>query len=119
MRKEQSTNSENIRKIIALCPLSYTQTVIGGRWKPLILDRLMHGIQRYSEIRKSIPPITERMLTMQLKELERDGLIARAEYGKVPMRVEYTLTEKGASLKTVLTAMYHWGSEFNTTLAAT
>ncbi len=77
MRKLQSTNSENLKKLILLCPISYTISIIGGRWKSLIIDRLLNGPRRYNELKKSMSPITERMLTIQLKEMELDGLLKR------------------------------------------
>lgn len=114
MRKLQSTNSENLTKLILLCPISYTLTIIGGRWKPLIIDRLLNGPKRYNELRKSIPPITERMLTIQLKEMELDGLLNRIILEEMPPKVvEYQLTERGLTLKEVLKELYLWGSQNN------
>src|SRR5689334_22697995 len=99
MRKETSTNTMNKRRIENNCGMSYTLTAIGGRWKPAILWRLIHGKMRYSDLRNSIPEVTDRMLVLQLRELEKDGLIKRIVYAEVPPRVEYELTEKGVSLK--------------------
>lgn len=114
MRKLQSTNSENLKKLILLCPISYTISTIGGRWKPLIIDRLLDGSRRYSELKKSMLPITERMLTIQLKEMELDGLLKRIIVEDLPPKVvEYQLTERGISLKNVLKELYEWGSEHN------
>lgn len=111
MRKENSTNTINKKRIENSCGISYTLTAIGGRWKPAILWRLLHGKMRYSELRNSIPDVTERILVLQLRELERDGLIKRIVYAEVPPRVEYELTEKGLSLKPVLKGLSDWGDE--------
>ncbi|MBO9202206.1 helix-turn-helix transcriptional regulator [Niastella sp. MAH-29] len=91
------------------CGMSYTLNTIGGRWKPAILYRLIGGKMRYSELRDSIPNVTERMLVLQLREMEKDGLINRIVYAEVPPRVEYELTEKGNSLKPILKSLSEWG----------
>ena len=109
MRKENSTNTLNKQQIDRDCGMSYTLTVIGGRWKPAILFRLTRGKMRYSELRDSIPNVTERMLVLQLRELEKDGLIKRIVYAEVPPRVEYELTDKGNSLRPILRSLSDWG----------
>ncbi|WP_073086765.1 winged helix-turn-helix transcriptional regulator [Chitinophaga jiangningensis] len=114
MRKLQSTNTSNLKQLVTLCPISYTLTLVGGRWKPLIINRLMKQPMRYSELKKSIPFVTERALTLQLKELEQDGLIQKIIHQEKPPRnIEYLLTEKGRSLHPVLSALYEWGKENN------
>jgi DNA-binding HxlR family transcriptional regulator len=83
---------------------------MGGRWKALIIDRLMKQPLRYSELKRSIPPASERVLTLQLKELEQDGLISKTIIVETsPKIVEYQLTEKGRSLSGVLTELFEWG----------
>jgi DNA-binding HxlR family transcriptional regulator len=109
MRKENSTNTLNKQEMERNCGMSYTLTAIGGRWKPAILFRLSQGKLRYSALRDSIPNVTERMLVLQLRELEKDGLIKRLVYAEVPPRVEYELTDKGKSLKPILRSLSEWG----------
>lgn len=108
MAKETSTNFEN-KQVLSACPVTYTISLIGGRWKPIILWSLVHGTHRFSELKRGIPQITEKMLTQQLRELERDGLVARRVHQEVPPRVEYSLTPRGKSLQPVLESMLQWG----------
>jgi DNA-binding HxlR family transcriptional regulator len=93
------------------CALDVTMRFIGGKWKTVVLWYLRKGPMRFSELRKRIPQITEKMLSLQLKELERDGILSRKVYAEVPPRVEYTYTEQGASLIPVVEALAHWGRE--------
>lgn len=111
MRKQSSTNLENEMLINGNCDMAYTLDLIGGRWKPSILWRLAHGAMRYSDLRRSLPAVSERILILQLRELESDGLISRKVYPEVPPRVEYQLTEVGKSLEPVLNILTDWGSE--------
>ena len=86
--------------------------VIGGKWKPLVLYQLKEGTLRFSGILAKVQPkITQRMLTKELRELERDGLITRKVYAEVPPKVEYSLTERGASLIPILDQLCDWGYE--------
>ena len=94
------------------CPIAYTLSVVGGKWKWLILYKLsQNGVQRYGEIKKKIPSITHKMLSQQLKELELEELVYRQEYHQIPPKVEYSLTEKGNTLIPILDLMSHWGEE--------
>jgi DNA-binding HxlR family transcriptional regulator len=111
MRKESSKNLENEIAIMQGCGMAYTLNLIGGRWKPSILWRLVGGTFRYSQLRASLPSISERILVLQLRELESDGLIERIVYREVPPRVEYSLTPLGQSLKPVLQSLSDWGDE--------
>jgi len=90
--------------------MAFSLTVIGGRWKPAILCRLLYGPMRYGELRKSIEGISERMLVAQLRELEKDQLVQRLVYAEVPPRVEYRLTQHGESMRPMLKAMSDWGN---------
>jgi DNA-binding HxlR family transcriptional regulator len=93
------------------CPLELTLSVISGKWKTLILHNLISGTKRFNELNKLIPKVTQRMLTMQLRELEADGIVHREVYAVVPPKTEYSLTEVGNSLCPVFEAMNKWGSE--------
>jgi DNA-binding HxlR family transcriptional regulator len=93
------------------CPIAATLEYIGGRWKTIILYFLSSGKRRFGEIAARIPTISRKVLTQQLKELERDGLITRIEYKEKPPRVEYVLTELGESLSPVFREMSVWGKE--------
>jgi DNA-binding HxlR family transcriptional regulator len=109
-RKSSSTNLQNQRFIAATCDLTYAVCMLAGRWKLLILCHLQEGILRYGEIRHKIPGITERMLTLQLRELENDGLIDRNVYTEFPPHVDYQLTEMAAELVPVWKVLEHWGN---------
>lgn len=107
--KEASTNNENRKTISAVCPVSFALEKVGGRWKPLILWNLRNGNLRYSELRKAIPPITEKMLIQHLKQLESDNLVLRNVIEVMPPHVEYTLTASATELLPALTALADWG----------
>ncbi|SHJ71042.1 winged helix-turn-helix transcriptional regulator [Propionispora hippei] len=93
------------------CSITYTLSIISSKWKWLLLYKLFqNGVQRYGEIKRSIPPITHKMLSQQLKELEEESLINRKEYPQVPPKVEYSLTTKGETLIPVLELMSQWGA---------
>jgi DNA-binding HxlR family transcriptional regulator len=86
-----------------------TIDVIGGKWKPVILCHLKHGTMRTSELKKAIPHITQKMLTQQLRELEKDGIINRIVYQQVPPKVEYEISEYGSTLNELLEHLCKWG----------
>ncbi|MCO6058348.1 helix-turn-helix transcriptional regulator [Pseudomonas sp. MOB-449] len=90
-------------------PVEVTLAVIGGKWKSLLVYHLIPEARRFSELKRLVPGITEKMLAQQLRELERDGIVSRTVYAEVPPRVEYRLTEHGISLKPVLDSMCAWG----------
>lgn len=94
------------------CPVEYTLSIIGGKWKTVILWHLANNeILRYGELKRLISGITHKTLSNQLKELESDGLINRKEYYQIPPKVEYSLTDKGKGLMPILKALCQWGSE--------
>lgn len=94
------------------CTVEVTLSVMGGTWKPIILFHLLHGKKRFSELSRTITPITQRMLTLQLRELEASGIVLRTVYAEVPPRVDYELTELGRTLQPVLVAMRNWGETY-------
>ena len=91
------------------CPVAATMTKIGVKWKPIILYLISHDVNRFGEMLRMIEGISKKMLTKQLRELEADGLINRKVYAEVPPRVEYSVTEKGVSIRPIIVAMREWG----------
>jgi DNA-binding HxlR family transcriptional regulator len=94
------------------CNVEATLDVIGGKWKGVILYHLLQGTVRFNALRRLIPDVTQRMLTLQLRELEEDGVVRRTVYPEVPPRVEYALTDFGRSLEPILLLMSEWGGTF-------
>jgi DNA-binding HxlR family transcriptional regulator len=94
------------------CPVVATVNAIGGKWKPIILYHLTSGPKRFNALRRLIPEITQRMLTMQLRALEADGIVSRTVHAQVPPRVDYALTKKGWTLDPVFEAMIAWGEKY-------
>lgn len=91
------------------CPVEAALDLIGGKWKSIILFRLSQGTKRFNELGRLLPKTTPRMLTQQLRDLERDGLVSRTVYAEVPPRVEYDLTKAGRTLLPVLEVLKDWG----------
>ena len=108
---EQKT-TVSLEKDLPACPVETTLTLIGDKWKVLILRDLMDGTKRFGELKKSIGTVSQKVLTAQLRDMEEKGLLTRKVYAEVPPRVEYTLTETGYSLKPVLDAMWAWGADY-------
>ena len=99
-------------KELPACPVETTLTLIGDKWKVLILRDLMSGTKRFGELKKSIGTVSQKVLTAQLRDMEANGLVHRDVYAEVPPRVEYSLTELGQSLKPILDAMWTWGEDY-------
>ena len=93
------------------CPVEAALDVIGGKWKVLILCWLKQGVHRFGQLRRRIPGVSERMLTQQLRELERDGIVHRKVYPEVPPRVEYSLTPFGETLRPLMDMLFQWGEK--------
>ncbi|MDB5156770.1 MAG: transcriptional regulator [Mucilaginibacter sp.] len=106
--KESSTQNHNKTANQLHCPVTYVMNKIGGHWKPIILYQLVNGPKRYSELRRAIPPITEKMLIQHLKQMEADNLVIRKAEAVVPPYVTYKLSEAGEELTPVMTAMVDW-----------
>lgn len=94
------------------CPVEITLALLGNKWKVLILREVFTGTKRFGELSRGIPGISQKMLTQQLKQMEKDNLIERKVYAEVPPRVEYSLTETGKSLKPILDEMHKWGRQY-------
>lgn len=104
-------------KKLPQCPVETTLMLIGDKWKVLILRDLAWGTKRFGELKKSLGNISQKVLTTQLRDMEKNGLIYRTVYAEVPPRVEYTLTETGISLKPILEAMKTWGEAYQMKLS--
>lgn len=110
----QTINSDN--KIIFdenSCPVTATMKVLGGKWKPILINAIYFTAPaRFGELKRGVIGITQSMLTQQLRELEEDGIISRKIYAEIPPKVEYTLTEFGLTLSPVIQAMAKWGEDY-------
>lgn len=109
--KETSTNFANKKVLSDECSEVYASNVIGGQWSLAICSWLMNGKLRFGELRKLLPNITERMLTLQLRRLEESKIITRTVFAEVPPRVEYELTSIGYKLKPIIKGLEQWGEE--------
>lgn len=103
-------------KELPACPVETTLTLIGDKWKVLILRDLLLGTKRFGELKKSIGSVSQKVLTAQLRDMEEAGLVSRKVYAEVPPRVEYSLTELGQSLKPILDAMWSWGEGYKNSI---
>lgn len=109
--------TQNTAKELPACPVETTLTLIGDKWKVLILRDLLPGTKRFGELKKSIGNVSQKVLTAQLRDMEESGLVNRKVYAEVPPRVEYSLTELGQSLKPILDSMWNWGKEYKEALS--
>lgn len=98
------------------CPVATTVSLIGSKWKLLILRNLLARPWRFNELRKDLDGINQKVLTDNLRSLEEDGIVVRTVYPEVPPRVEYSLSSLGESMRPILIAMEHWGNEYKKTI---
>ncbi|EJR46076.1 hypothetical protein IIM_04938 [Bacillus cereus VD107] len=98
---------------IKKCPVETTLDVIGGKWKGVIIYYLLSGTKRFNELQRIYPHVTRHTLTLQLRSLEREGIIIRKVYNQVPPKVEYSLTEFGKTLEPIILLMKDWGDQYN------
>ena len=101
-----------IKAALPACPVETTLTLIGDKWKVLILRDLMPGTKRFGELKKSVGSVSQKVLTAQLRAMEEKGLVQCKVYAEVPPHVEYSLTELGRSLKPILDSMWVWGEDY-------
>lgn len=101
-----------MRKLYTDCPVEYTASMIANKWKILILRDLMEGTKRYNELTRTVKGISAKVLTENLRELEKDGIIQRKVYPVVPPKVEYSMTEKGNELKPIIDLMREYGKKY-------
>ena len=99
-----------MKRIDGNCPVATTLGVVGGKWKTIILYHLNEEVHRFAELKRLLPGITQKVLTEQLRELERDGIVLRKIYAQIPPKVEYSLSEYGKTLRPVLKSMCEWGT---------
>jgi len=104
-----SDDKQDTTPQIERCPVEHTLSVIGGKWKPLIIYYLLEGTRRFGELQRLIPQVSRRMLTKHLRELEHDGIVHREVYKQVPPKVEYSVTPLGRSLQPIMEMMLNWG----------
>ena len=98
------------------CPVATTVQLIGSKWKLLILRDLLTGTKRYNELKRSLPDISQKVLTASLKSMVEDGIVIRTAYPEIPPRVEYSLTELGESMRPMIAVMEKWGTEYKKNL---
>jgi DNA-binding HxlR family transcriptional regulator len=110
----QSTDTirEPVRRALDACPVEVSIAVLGGAWKMTVVKYLLDGPMRYGELRRSVGPVTPRVLTRQLRELENDGIVTRTAYAEVPPRVEYSLTPQGLALQPFVATLNAWGKNY-------
>lgn len=94
------------------CPVTFATGLIGGRWKPIIIYLISQGICRFGEMQRSMPLISKTMLTQELRDLEKNGIIHREVFAEIPPRVEYSLTEWGNNALPILQSMAAWGNHY-------
>lgn len=108
-----------MKKELPACPVETALTLVGDKWKTLIIRDLLTGTKRFGELKKSLTGISQKVLTQHLRVMEENGIVNREVYAEVPPRVEYSLTELGVSLKPIHDAMWKWGEEYKAKVADT
>ncbi|OZD88716.1 HxlR family transcriptional regulator [Rhodococcus sp. 05-2256-B2] len=103
---------DTVRRAYEVCPVEVSIAVLGGSWKMTIVKNLLGGPVRYGALGRLVGPITPRVLTRQLRELESDGIVERTSYPEVPPRVEYSLTTQGKALEPFVNALNEWGKQY-------
>ena len=98
------------------CPVEITLLLINNKWKIRIIGSLLNGTRRFNEIRRILEDISQKVLTQNLREMEKDGLVSRKVYPEIPLKVEYSLTKLGYSLKPILDEMVEWGIKYEKNL---
>ena len=104
--------AEKPARELPACPVETTLMLISDKWKVLILRDLMPGTKRFSELKRSVGHVTQKVLTAQLRQMEESGLVARTVYPEVPPRVEYALSDLGESMRPIIDVMQRWGLEY-------
>lgn len=102
----------SVRRAAQVCPIEVAIAVLGGSWKMTVVKYLADHTHRFGELRRAVGPVTPRVLTRQLRELETDGIIERTVYPQVPPRVEYSLTALGRTLEPIVAQLDHWGAAY-------
>ena len=100
------------REELPACPVATTVGLIGNKWKLLIIRNLLVGPQRFNQLRRGIPGISQKVLTENLRSMEKDGILVRTVYPEVPVRVEYALSDLGNSMRPIIAAMEQWGTVY-------
>ncbi len=101
-----------VESALEVCPVEVAVAVLGGSWKLTIVKHLLEGTLRFGELRRAVGPVTPRVLTRQLRDLETDGLVSRTVFAEVPPRVEYALTDLGETLRPAIAWLDDWGASF-------
>lgn len=113
MGDESNGVRETVRRAYEVCPVEVSIAVLGGSWKMTIVKNLLDGPVRYGALGRLVGPVTPRVLTRQLRELESDGIVERTSYPEVPPRVEYSLTTLGKALEPFVNALNEWGKQYS------
>ncbi|NLR66285.1 helix-turn-helix transcriptional regulator [Chitinophaga varians] len=108
MIKETSSNASNRKFLRSVCRITGALEILSGRWKALVLIHISEGKNRFSLLKQVLPPVSDQVLGRQLRELEAEGLITKAIIAEVPVRVDYSLTDKGAAVLPILDELAEW-----------